>query len=409
MARISIYIGRHLCTAPRPCKEADALAADGHEVTVCGLWSDPRLVARDVALLAGRPWRFSPYACCQSGTLLGRWRWLRVRARSRLAREVFLRTGRATANAFGYGTTLLARHAADGRSDLALFHSEGGLWAAERLHRAGRRVGVDFEDWFSRDLPQGQRGGRPIEELARLEAAALRFGPYALATSRSMAKAIAEAYSGPEPTVIYNTFPIAGVPAARATVDPQRVSLHWFSLVLGPDRGLETLFCALPQVPGNWELHLRADDPGGFGAGLLNGLPERLRGRVRFHPTVPNAELPARIAEHDIGLALDVSGIPSRNLTVTNKMFQYLQAGLAVVASDTAGNREIFGQAPGVGTLFCSGDAQSLARELCQLCSDPARMEKAKRAARRAGETIFAHERQAPLYGALAARALQET
>lgn len=407
MARIAIYVGRHLCTAPRPCKEADALAAAGHIVTVHGLWSDPRLVARDEALLANRVWKFTPYADCRPDVLRRRWRWWRVRARNRVARELFLRAGRITADIFGYGTAALVAHADKGEADLTLFHSEGGLWAAQRLHRVGRRAGMDFEDWFSRDLSPAKRAGRPIAALAQLESAALRFGPYVLATSHAMADALADAYAGPKPAVIYNTFPIADTPPIHSVaVDPQRVSLHWFSLFLGPDRGLETLFAALPALQENWELHLRADDPGHYAAHLAASLPERLRSRVHFSPTVSNAELPARIAGHDIGLALDVSHIPSRNLTVTNKLFQYLQAGLAVVASDTAGHAEILGPARDVGELFAAGDAVSLAAALRRLCADPARLAAAKQAARRAGETIFAHERQAPLYAELAERAL---
>ncbi|QYM80483.1 glycosyltransferase [Horticoccus luteus] len=408
MARIAIYVGRHLCTAPRPCKEADALAAAGHIVTVHGLWSDPRLVARDEALLANRVWKFTPYADCRPDTLHRRWRWWRVRARNRLARELFVRTGRITADIFGYGTAALAAHAKNSTADLALFHSEGGLWTARQLHRAGRRVGMDFEDWFSRDLPPAKHTGRPLAALAQLESAALRFGPYVLATSHAMADALANAYAGPKPAVIYNTFPIADAPPARtAAIDPRRISLHWFSLFLGPDRGLETLFAALPALQENWELHLRADDPGHYAAHLTASLPERLRSRVHFSPTVSNAELPARIAGHDIGLALDVSHIPSRNLTVTNKLFQYLQAGLAVVASDTAGHAEILEQARDAGELFTAGDSVALTAALQRFCSDPVRLVAAKQAARRAGETIFAHERQAPLYADLADRALR--
>ena len=409
MARISIYIGRHLCTAPRPCKEADALSAAGHEVTVCGLWSDPRLVARDQALLAGRKWKFKPYADCRPETFRKRWRWWQVRARNRLARELFVRTGRVSADLFGYGTSRMEANAIQEKADLAIFHSEGGLWVAQSLRRVGRRVGMDFEDWFSEDLPPAKHTGRPIMALKKLEAAALNFGPYVLATSHAMANALATAYAGPAPSVIYNTFPIVDAPVSPRLFQERtsgRVSLHWFSLFLGPDRGLETLVAALPLLSADWTLHLRADDPGNFRAQLLANLPAALTSRVEFHPTVPNAELPSRIAEHDIGLALDVCAIPSRNLTVTNKLFQYLQAGLAVVASDTAGHREILEQAEGAGEIYVAGDSISLAAAISRLCDNATRLSTAQRAARLAGETVFAHERQQSIYAELIQRAL---
>lgn len=409
MARIAIYIGRHLATAPRPVKEADALAAAGHDVTVSGLWFDAGLVARDHTLLAGRPWRFLPYADCQPGNAARRWRWWHIRFRHRLAKEWFRLSGRVTAEAFGYATSRMLAHARAHPADLHIFHSEGGLWVGRQLHRAGQLVGVDFEDWFSRDLPPEKHTARPVAALRELEHAALRFGPYALTTSRSLAAALAAAYSAPPPTAVYNTFPAQAAPVSPSLAHATKegpVALHWFSLVLGPDRGLEPLFAALPRLTFAWNLTVRAEDPDGYAARLLSALPDPLRAQVRFVPTVPNDELPAYIAEHDVGLALDLSTIPSRNLTVTNKLFQYLQAGLAIVASDTAGHREVLEQSPGAGEIFTAGEPSSLAGALNRLCCDRAQLQRARRAARAAGATVFDHARQEPVYAELVRLAL---
>jgi len=54
---------------------------------------------------------------------------------------------------------------------------------------------------------------------------------------------------------------------------------------------------------------------------------------------VDGDDLLSRIAEHDIGFAGEMPHCRSRDLTVTNKILQYLLAGLAVVASGTAGQR----------------------------------------------------------------------
>jgi len=51
MAKILILIGGHLCTAPRPQKEAETLAAAGYDVTVRGFWFDPELMERDRSLM----------------------------------------------------------------------------------------------------------------------------------------------------------------------------------------------------------------------------------------------------------------------------------------------------------------------------------------------------------------------
>jgi glycosyltransferase involved in cell wall biosynthesis len=408
MARIRIYIGRHLCTAPRAVKEADALAAAGHEVSVHGLWFDPRLVTRDQALLASRLWTFSPYADARPGTAVRSLLWFRVRLSHRLARAAWRYLRLALPDAYGYGARELRTHALRQAVDLAIFHSEGGLQAAPALRRLGRRVGVDFEDWYSRDLPGHERRLRPIAALAALENEALLRDRYLLAPSTALATALAAASGGSTPEVVYNAFPLPkpASPTGTDSRSPDRVSLHWFSQTLGPGRGLETVFTTLPLLDFPWELHLRGDDPSGYFPRLLSGLPAPLRPLVHRHDTVPNHELPGRIACHDLGLATDGPVSPSRDLTITNKLFQYLQAGLAVVAGDTAGHREVLSLAPDAGLVYPASDPAALAAALAALCSDPANLARARSASARAHAEFFAHERQAHRYAALAARAL---
>lgn len=401
MARIRIYIGRHLCTAPRPQKEADALAAAGHEVSVHGVAYRADFAARDAELARGRAWTWSPVADFTRNRI--DWFWTRLR--HRIARECCALTGRPCGDVWGYAHARIRRHALTRPADLTLVHAEGGLAIAAELLDRSHRVGADFEDWFSQDLAPAQRRGRPVAALAALEQRLLRATPYALATSRAMADAMAEKHASPPPTVIHNTFD-AGPEPALPDAPPASVSLHWFSLVIGPERGLETLFDSLPAVRGSWTLHLRGEAAPGYREALLARLPAPLQNRIHFTDTVPAAKLPSALAEHDVGLALEVSTIPSRNLTITNKFFHYLQAGLAVVASDTAGHREGLAAAPEAGVVFPAGDASALAAALNAWTTRPERIPAARRDARAAFVRSFAHELQTPRYGELAAAAL---
>jgi glycosyltransferase involved in cell wall biosynthesis len=404
MARIRIYIARHLCTAPRVQKEADALASAGHRVSVHGVAYRADFSSRDTALSAGRAWRWEPAADFTRRSSALAWAWTRLlHAR---AKQRYTQTGRVDADVWSYANRHLRSHALTNPADLTLVHAEGSLWFARELQQCGHRVGVDFEDWFSRDLSPEQRKGRPVELLDHLEKHLLTTTPYALATSGAMASAMSEAFDAPPPAVIYNTFPENTPPPAPALASGRAVRLHWFSLVVGPERGLEPLFSALPLVKGDWELHLRGDAQPGYKETLLALVPPVIHGRIHFHPTVPSARLPVLIAEHDIGLALDVSSIPSRNLTITNKLFQYLQAGLAVLASDTAGHREIFNRAPECGSVFPGGDSSVIAATLNRWIAHPPSLLQARLAARNAYVEHFSHERQQHRYAELAARAL---
>jgi glycosyltransferase involved in cell wall biosynthesis len=115
---------------------------------------------------------------------------------------------------------------------------------------------------------------------------------------------------------------------------------------------------------------------------------------VYIHTTVPNAELLSRIAEHDIGLALEIPHCLSRQYTISNKLFQYLQAGLAVIATDTVGQREILSQYPEVGSLIPCQNPQALAIAIEDLLANPQKLIQAKTAAMEAAYNNLCWESQ---------------
>lgn len=405
MAKILILIGGHLCTAPRPQKEADTLAAAGHEVMVAGIWFDPTLVQRDKMLLADRAWSFYPALDFRPGhtSRVG------VRLQARTARQLYQRFGLKSAALLGYGAHRLLQSAQAYKADLTIVHSEAGLWVGQQLLQQGFAVGVDFEDWFSQDLLPSAQRQRPIAWIAELEAFLLEHCRYRLTPSQAMAAAIADHYQTTPPTVIYNVFPeaqaIADSPAQNfATGD---VRLHWFSQTIGPGRGLEVLFEALSHLSIQVEVHLRGYCSPATQTWLAQQIPLGWATHVHIHPTVPNHQLPARIAENDIGLALEQTHPPSRNLTVTNKLFQYLQAGLAVIATDTAGQREVFQRFPDIGYLVEGGSAIALATAIEDLACHAAKLQVAKAAARAAATTQFCWELESQKLLAAAEAGLQ--
>ena len=410
MARILILIGGHLSTSPRPLKEADTLVQAGHDVTVRGFWYNPILISRDRELLANRRWTFEPIADYSSAgwqPLVGRWK---DRIHRRLAFGVFKRWGWFSPALLGMEVPAMLAAAQEHRADLTIVHSEAGLWVGNRLLDQGWKVGVDFEDWFSEDLLAEDRLSRPLACLRELERRLLRECRYALAPSESMAQALAQTYHAAPPTVVYNVFPWA----ERSAIDGERrdrgssrrPSLHWFSQTIGPGRGLEMLFAALPQLTTDVELHLRGECPEWNRRWLESRIPSGWREKVFVHPTVPPGELLSRLAEHDIGLALEQHEIESRDLTLTNKIFQYLQAGMALVATDTVGQREVVEKYPSLGPLVPCGDSRALAERLDSLCRDSARLAEAKSASLKAAQERYCWEKEAHRIVEAADRAL---
>lgn len=410
MARILILIAAHLSMAPRPQKEADALAAAGHDVTVRGVWFDPELAERDEMLASGRQWQFETILDIRPHRFSGRMRNLAARCKRKSAVISYRLLRHVEPDLLGHAVGYSFIRAMEDAADLTIVHSEGGLWIGGELLKIGRRVGVDFEDWFSEDLLPADRLNRPVKSLRVWEQELARNCRYCLAPSHHMAIALAEALDVPKPTVVYNAFPWREREALdgkrRDRQDASTISLHWFSQTIGPGRGLELLFRALPRVTSNVQIHLRGNLSSERQAWLHALIPPDWRGRVHVHPTVPAAELLSRIAEHDIGLALEPTAVLSTDLTVSNKLFQYMLGGLAIIATRTRGQAEVFAQAPEIGAMISPDSAEELAQAIDQFAGDTEALRHAQHASLEAARTQFCWEKQAEAVVAAADRAL---
>jgi glycosyltransferase involved in cell wall biosynthesis len=396
--RIVLLTGSSLSFNPRACKEAAALARAGHEVYVLGAWLDPTFKAHDERLIERVAFHFIPVIdTTLTGPANALTRLLR-RAAHKGARTAYRLTGWQTPRQLGLAIGRMLEAALRLRADLYIAHSESALSVAARLSQRGMRVAVDMEDWFSEDLPLAARAARPVALLRDLECRLLTGGAYASCPSVAMSRALAVTHGCAAPVVIYNAFAWEerrGIDGRlRDRRDPSVPSIHWYSTTLGPDRGLDDLFSALDLLAHDVEVHLRGAPAAGVDQWLKRQIPDRWRQRVLVHPLVHGDELLSRIAEHTIGFAGETADCRSRDLTVTNKILHYLLGGLAVAASDTAGQREVAARAPGAVALYRPGHVRALAEVLNGLLATPERLRAARAAALTAAEQTFCWERQ---------------
>jgi glycosyltransferase involved in cell wall biosynthesis len=397
-SRIVLISGNSLCHNPRVMKAATTLARSGYDVHVLGAWLEADLKARDQAMIEQASFRFEPvFDATLPGFHSTAAHTLR-RMRRKAANTMYGLTGWQSRDQLGYGIGRLLARARALEADLYIAHSEPALYVAWRLMQDGCRVGVDMEDWFSEDLLLQSRRYRPLMLLRFLERELLDRGSFASSPSRAVSAELAKGYGGKPPVVLYNAFPWAN----RQTLDGRRkdrhnagiVSIHWYSQTLGPGRGIEDLIAALPLLKCEAEIHLRGRAAPGMQEWFKSRIPERWQPRVYYHPLVTNEELLSRIAEHDIGFAGEMPYCRSRDLIVTNKVLHYLLGGLAVVASDTTGQREVAETASEAVALYQSGSPESLAKALDCLVGAPDRLARAKAAALQAAESTFCWERQ---------------
>lgn len=402
--RILILTASHLCRNPRVVKEAATLGAAGYDVTVLTVSVQTRFEQLDLELMRGQPFRRQTLDYTVARSKLTDFA---QRGATWLARALVRYLGIESARALGPAHALLAA-ARRFPADLTIVHTEIPIWAAQTLIRDGRRVAVDVEDWYSEDLLYRDRLARPLKLLRNAESFALRHAVYSSATSQSMVDALTRAFGCPPPIVLRNCFPLQ--PRSRvgraANGGPPR--FIWFSQTVGPGRGLELFFAAWVKTKQASEVHLLGDVSAGYRDELLRLVPATRRAQVHFIPLVTPAELPDRLAEFDLGLALESRHPLNRDITITNKIFQYLNAGLAVIATNSAGQTEVMQAAPDCGLLVKAGETTALASQLDALLASSARLHAMQIAARDAAATRFSWEHEAPRLLAAVAAALKQ-
>jgi glycosyltransferase involved in cell wall biosynthesis len=189
-----------------------------------------------------------------------------------------------------------------------------------------------------------------------------------ITTTDTRAKFFARAYGVPRPLVLQNRPRYELVERSQRIRNELNLQETWPIVLyqggLQQGRGLERLVEAAAQVSNSYFVFIG----GGRIESVLKELAHSLglENRVYFIPTVSLADLPSYTASADIGVQPIENTCLNHLSTDSNKLFEYMMAGLPVVASSLPEIRTLVSEHE-LGLLVEPGSISELAFAICRL------------------------------------------
>lgn len=193
----------------------------------------------------------------------------------------------------------------------------------------------------------------------------------AITTTDARAKFFARMYGVPRPLVLQNRPRHTDIETSDRIRQELQLDQPWPIVLyqggLQQGRGLDLLIDVAARIEQAYFVFIG----GGRMASSLHSQAEQfgITERVRFIPTVALAELPSYTASADIGVQPLENTCLNHFTTDSNKLFEYVAAGLPVVATDLPEIRLVV-RAYDLGLLFRSGSAEQLIDAITRLLQD---------------------------------------
>ncbi|MDB5120215.1 MAG: hypothetical protein JWN56_1433 [Sphingobacteriales bacterium] len=334
--KICVISQAHLCCNPRVLKEVLTLSELGYEIFVITSGYSKEFFQNDLSLIKNHKIKMVYVSDLSKNDIHSFIDRLLKKLGTFLVKFLSLETSLA----LGYGSFRYYRICKSVNANLYICHQELATYIGNKLIKSNYKVAYDIEDWYSEDLLPQARNERPLNLLQKAESIALNKGIFCTTTSHALAIKLAQAYSCKLPHTIYNVFPSQITLIEKYKEFCKPLKLFWFSQTIGSGRGLEQFIFLTNFFHYTLELHLLGNIDISYREKLKMLMP--IQHHLYFHEIVSEQKLAEKIATFDIGLALELTVPLSRNYTITNKFFQYIQSGLPIIASKTHGQNEAF-------------------------------------------------------------------
>ena len=257
--------------------------------------------------------------------------------------------------------------------------------ACARAHLMGRRVPwiYDAHEYVAGLSRYGGRTPRVIAAWASLEKEYIRSATRVVTVSPTLAEALQHRYALPRrPAVVLNT-PVRDTPGAnrlsvRETADlPANTALLVYSGVVTHARGVHTAIEAMAKLPDAHLVVVCVPHTETWAVQRTRPLADEfgVADRVHFIGPVPSGQVVDFLESADIGL-IPLLHFPNHEMSLSNKMFEYLNAGLPVVVSNCRTQAD-FVRSHGIGEVFRAEDPTDLADAVQRVLDDCPRYAKA--------------------------------
>jgi len=289
-------------------------------------------VRREAAALISAGYRVSIFELAPTGDLPGFDRH-RIRGKPAAGRRgVRLRLGQLAFMLTFVGAIVRARPGIVHAHDVAMLLP--GL--------IGARLTGAILVYDSHELASGvaYRHGLFARVVNALERLGIRRAARVVTVSDSIADRLHHRYALARPPVVVRnvcalrrpspTDPVGGL-RKQIGIEGQPLVLHQGSAA--PERGCENLIRSMVEVPEAHLAFLGTAEPGFEAALTALARQAGVAERVHFVPSVPLDELLAHTREADLGVTLFEPTCENYRLTIPNKLFEYVAAGVPVLGS----------------------------------------------------------------------------
>lgn len=386
MARIVIVCPSQPSRTPRLVRNAGALAAAGHKVTVVTPVFEEDRIKEDRRITSSALWDYIGVTALASS---GRGIPFLSRLRRRVAFEVAsrFRVANLGSTALIYGAERVMR-AADIDADFYLGQQQSTLPIVASLARGhGKPYGCDIEDILT------ESSSEPRSLLQAIESRFLGGADVLLTMSGAAADHLCREYKlKVEPTVAHNCPSLAErgqltVPMHSTSTKP---SIYWFGQTLGPHSCALELLKANVAAGAPCKIYLRGRPVPSYVEELWNfarasAAPDILE----VLPVTPPDTMVAECAKFDVLFGSQPSDELFHQLAIGNKVFAGIVAGCALLLEDTIAHRNLYQKVGSCSILVSYRDTAALSAALAGYAIDRDRLIQQRRAAWGLGSSTY--------------------